>query len=116
VQNVIPYDSQGRPLKGVQLYDDQGRPLQIGQDFRWYADGREPQRWNVFPLSPSPEELAEQGGGTATAPTEGAPSTTPGALPTSTPGASVTATPGATVTAPAPSGAAPVTPSATMAP
>ncbi len=123
VTNVVPYDSQGRPLEGVQLYDDQGRPLQIGPEYRWYADGREPQRWNVFPLSPSPEELAEQDGG-ATAevteepalPTPGeSPSATPGASVTPGPGASVTATPGAT-TAPAPSGAAPVTPSATMAP
>jgi hypothetical protein len=63
VSNVFPYDSQGRPLAGVQLYDQDGHPLEIGEDDRYYDDGSgsggelvpgseagTPARWNVYPM------------------------------------------------------------------
>jgi hypothetical protein len=100
VQNIVPYDSQGRPLQGVQLYDDMGRPLQIGEEFRWYGDRPEPQRWNVFPIpTPSPEEdvfeepTDEPAGEPPPAPTqEGTTAPTPSATVTTTPSAPPTAT------------------------
>ncbi len=69
VRNVLPYDSEGRPLYGVQLFDENGRPLDVGQSARlplWWdttVDGlprgtaqvpqvtdRGGQAWNVYPL------------------------------------------------------------------
>jgi hypothetical protein len=111
--DVIPYDSQGRPLQGVQLYDAQGRPLSIGEDFRWYDDGLGQQRWNVFPLSSG--DPADPGAESTVVPPAPTPvDTVPS--PTATPSPSATPSARAGTTAPVPSGAAPVTPSATMAP
>lgn len=53
VQNVFPYDAEGKPLTGVQLFDQNGRPLNVN---RWYLNS--PKAWrtgegaafNVFPL------------------------------------------------------------------
>jgi hypothetical protein len=64
VNNVFPYDSQGRPLTGVQLYDQDGHPLEIGEGARSYSNDvtgaygdllpgtgpGTPPRWNVFPM------------------------------------------------------------------
>jgi len=64
VSNVFPYDSQGRPLTGVQLYDQDGHQLEIGDGARSYSNDANgtygdlspasgpgtPPRWNVFPL------------------------------------------------------------------
>jgi hypothetical protein len=64
VRNVFPYDSQGRPLQGVQLLTDFGEPLKVGRSAEtpiWDLDehriGQVPSfdgagqpLWNVFPL------------------------------------------------------------------
>jgi len=64
VNNLFPYDSEGRPLTGVQLYDQDGNPVVVGEDQRSGladAEGRSVdavpavdaaglQRWNVYPL------------------------------------------------------------------
>lgn len=61
VENVYPYDAQGRPLTGVQLYDQNGRPLDVTRDPAYLdrsAQYRVTYPWrngsaafyNVFPL------------------------------------------------------------------
>ena len=71
VRNVLPYDSQGRPLYGVQLFDENGNPLDVGTSARTpltddntigtdgepraiaQMPGRGPANevlWNVYPL------------------------------------------------------------------
>lgn len=67
VQNVYPYDAQGRPLTGVQLFDQNGRPLDVSRD-PTYLDSDQyrvgyPWRngsakvYNVFPL---PQRVQDQ--------------------------------------------------------
>lgn len=77
VQNIYPYDREGRLLLDVQLYDENGRPLDIG------AGGFDPQRrlpldamqmplFNVFPIryfEPGTEVVADPTAGPAIAPT-----------------------------------------------
>ncbi len=67
VRNVLPYDSQGKPLRDVQLFDEDGRRLSVGASARspLWTDGpaetsgtaqvpavteRGEQVWNVYPL------------------------------------------------------------------
>ena len=65
VSNIYPFDSQGRPLTGVQLYDQDGAPVAIGDSGRSglavggpgetveqvpAVDAAGQQRWNVYPL------------------------------------------------------------------
>lgn len=80
VSNLFAYDSEGKPLTGVQLYDDRGRPVQtvslssnamypyalqlpgVSETWNFFpsqdADGRN--RWNVYPLSGAPESAVDQ--------------------------------------------------------
>lgn len=79
VSNLFAYDSEGKPLTGVQLYDDRGRPVQtvslstnalypyslqlpgVRETWNFFpsqdADGRN--RWNVYPLSGAPESAVD---------------------------------------------------------
>lgn len=70
VENVFPYDAQGRPLTDVRLYDDRGRPLITAEEWESFFsdDGSEwqlvprdgvpgPVR-NAFPLQRLPLNLA----------------------------------------------------------
>ncbi|WP_454859907.1 hypothetical protein [Promicromonospora soli] len=73
VSNIFAYDSEGDPIRDVQLFDDRGRPIRtIGSEATWStwsvpdvagswsyqpalaSDGRT--RWNVYPLSAVPAE------------------------------------------------------------
>jgi hypothetical protein len=68
VTNVLPYDSAGRPLSGVQLFDQNGEPLALTpnspnntvQDGDLLSEGlplvdaNGEARWNVFPLQQRP--------------------------------------------------------------
>jgi hypothetical protein len=70
VQNVFPYDAQGRPLTGVQLFDQDGNPLVVPRfagetvapggerlisAYPWLQGER--QVYNVFPLPRREQEL-----------------------------------------------------------
>jgi hypothetical protein len=117
VRNLYPYDSQGRPLSGVQLYDQDGRPVAVGDSARTpledgqgrvvsqvpAVDQAGEQRWNVYPLRQRTD--AYDGSGAST---PGTPS--PAALPSITPGPLLAPSPQAS-NAPSPS----VTPSPSRA-
>lgn len=87
VQNVFPYDAQGRPLQGVQLFDQDGNPLFVPDWVRedWmgsrvmvtypYFNG-EQRLFNVFPLP-----VREQGPSSAGIESAAWTSTNPPALP-----------------------------------
>jgi len=97
VNNLFPYDSEGRPLTGVQLYDQDGNPVVIGEDERSglvdaagrsvddvpAVDAAGLQRWNVYPLR---RRTITSGGFGTSGPTDvtGAPSAA--ALPSISPG------------------------------
>lgn len=70
VQNIFPFDAEGRPLENVQLFDERGRPIltQAHWDSQWIVlpdgswgtmwgtatdDGQT--RWNIFPLLALPD-------------------------------------------------------------
>jgi hypothetical protein len=117
VMNILPYDSQGRPLTGVQLYDDRGQPLLVADSYDWGGDNEGPRGpANVFPRpAADPEQLA-QPDVPALEPT---PAPTASVAPSATPSAKPSAT--ASAAPPAPSGSAatsgvPPTPAPTVTP
>ena len=81
VTNILPFDSQGRPLTGVQLFDDQGRPIEIAAVRPDGDPARSPS--NVFPRPTSPGDVPTPGAPTASATPPGA--STPSAGPSSMP-------------------------------
>lgn len=99
VINIYPFDSEGRPLSGVQLYDQDGRRLSVdgsGRELDYTVDGRGrsltvvqvpavdasgQQRWNVFPLRQRADAVDDMGGTVAGTPTPApAPQVDPGPL------------------------------------
>jgi len=122
ISNVFPYDSEGRPLTGVQLYDQDGSPLIVSPDNRTRSTdsddfqmlpgspaGSAP-RWNAFPMQ---ERRIDPDTGEATGPIRPAelPLTgvppllagpTDSATPSVTPSASPSATPSAEAATPTP--------------
>ena len=71
VENVFPYDAEGRPLRGVQLFDQDGRPLGVARSsgFTSSLDGartRVRYPWfngdqRLFNVFPEPERLGRGG-------------------------------------------------------
>jgi len=119
ITNILPYDSQGRSLTGVQLYDADGQPIRIPD---WWSD--EPLRGpsNVYPRPIPSDDLAQPDvpvlqptadpseSAAAPEPT-GSPSDGPSAEVTEEPTVEPTASASATSRGVAPTPAATVTPS-----
>jgi hypothetical protein len=60
VTNILPYDSQGRPLTGVQLFDSQGQPLRVSDMHGWDGSGEAPRGpANVFPRPQDPADTVQ---------------------------------------------------------
>jgi len=96
VQNILPYDSQGRRLTGVQLYDGQGVPIEVADT---WADGDGPRSpSNVFPRPASEWEPTVEPEVPALQPSAGSSPTVAG-----TPSAAPTGSAAPTSAAPTPS-------------
>jgi hypothetical protein len=99
VRNIFPYDSQGRPLTGVQLYDENGNALAVGRSAQTPLDQVDDQgnvmtvaqipgvdvageqRWNTYPLRQRQDGNDENGTRVVGTPSPAAlPSLTPGPL------------------------------------
>lgn len=90
VTNILPYDSQGRPLTGVQLYDDRGQPLLVTDWYGWDGSGeRPPGPANVFPRPQDPDATVQPD----------VPALQPTPAETATPSATATGLPSAAPTA-----------------
>ncbi len=124
ISNVFPYDSEGRPLTGVQLYDQDGSPLTVSEDNRTRSTDSGDQfqmlpgspagsapRWNAFPMQ---QRRIDPDTGEATGPIQPAelpltgvppllasptPTVTPSQTPSAAPSASMSAGAGAGPTA-----------------
>jgi hypothetical protein len=110
VEDILPYDSQGRPLTGVALYDRWGNPLDLNADYAApnTAPGP-PLPGNVFPKGvagdlpgqPTPgvvaptEEPTDDGGSSSVGPSSGPAAATPSAAPSVTPSGTPIVTPSA---------------------